>query len=528
MSTLYDDIPFGSKLAVPRDLDSRKIRHVLLALVCTLLAAATWFAPLPLPGFVKPFVVVIVGFLPFAGIAAFRALFFMCLLFIGFAFFRFHEVYPPLRPIRIPLLLSLAVLGVLCYNLFLSRRIKTYWEAELTPFTMFLVWGVLCMFMAVNFGNSKQYFVDTFSKIAIMTFAIAWIVREPKQFMFVTRFFVTAGIIVASVAIYNKLMGIGLVEGTRVTIARHLRSPLGDPNDLSLVLMFPLSFAAALIMIPKSFFQKLLGGTGTILMIWAIIATQSRGGLLGLLAVIGVVGQRYIKSKIALGAIGGVAAVGLAAMAGLNSRQSGGSQEEGIDASAQARLDTWETAWNMATSNPIFGVGWENFYSQYPIYAANWKGTSHVVHSTWFGVLTDTGFPGFFMFLTMVILIVWRCLKNTKILNYRRAPEGVRCVALAVLAGVAGVCISGTFLTQGFTWPIYILTALAVALSRFTREYVVETQAKADDGWYDRPEPQLLNLKTDPEYVWESKSKDLSKAVWVPERDLDKRSRGKQ
>ena len=80
MSTLYDDIPFGSKLAVPRDLDSRKIRHVLLALVCTLLAAATWFAPLPLPGFVKPFVVVIVGFLPFAGIAAFRALFFMCLL----------------------------------------------------------------------------------------------------------------------------------------------------------------------------------------------------------------------------------------------------------------------------------------------------------------------------------------------------------------------------------------------------------------------------------------------------------------
>lgn len=215
-------------------------------------------------------------------------------------------------------------------------------------------------------------------------------------------------------------------------------------------------------------------------------------------------------------------------MAGLNDRQSGGSHEEGLDASAQARLDTWETAWNMATSNPIFGVGWENFYSQYPIYATNWKGTSHVVHSTWFGVLTDTGFPGFFLFLTMIILIVWRCLKHTKILNYRRAPEGVRCVALAILAGVAGVCISGTFLTQGFTWPIYILTALAVALSRFTREYVIETQPKADDGWYDRPEPDALKLKTDPEYVWESKTKDLSKAVWVPERDLDKRSRGKR
>ena len=231
MNTLYDDIPFGSKLAVPRDINSRRTRHTLLAVFCTLLAAATWFAPLPVPTFVKPFVVIVIGFLPFAGIAAFRALFFMCLLFIGFAFFRFHEVYPPLRPLRVPLMLSLAVLGVLCYNLFLSRRIKPYWEAELTPFTMFFVWGVVCMMMAVNFPNSKQYFVDTFSKIVIMTFAIAWIVRKPNQFMFVTRFFVIAGIIVGSVAIYNKLMGIGLVEGTRVTICLLYTSP--SPRDLS-------------------------------------------------------------------------------------------------------------------------------------------------------------------------------------------------------------------------------------------------------------------------------------------------------
>lgn len=525
MSTIYDDIPFGSKLAEPRDLNSRRYRHVLLAILCSLLAAATWFAPLPVDAGIKPFLAIVVGFLPFAGIAAFRAQFLLCLLFIGFAFFRFHEVYPPLRPLRIPLLLSLAVLGVLSYNLMLSRRIKTYWEAEFTPFILFVIWGVASMFMAVNFENSKDYFVDTFSKIIIMTFAIAWIVRRPEQFLFVTRFFVCAGIIVGTVAIYNKLMGIGLVEGTRVTIARHLRSPLGDPNDLSLVLMFPLSFATALIMIPKSYWQKLLGATGTVVMIWAIIATQSRGGLLGLLAVLGVVGQRYIKSKLVLGGIGGIAAVSLAAMAGLSNRSSSSSYDEGLDESAQARLDTWETAWNMAVANPYFGVGWENFYSQYGLYAENWKGTAHVVHSTWFGVLTDTGFPGFFMFLTMVILIVWRCLRNSKLLAYRRAPEGVRCVALAVLAGVAGVCISGTFLTQGFTWPIYILTALAVATSRFTKEYKIETQKKADDGWYDRPEPPPLTLKQDPNYLWGTRKANVSKAVWNPDRDLPKEQR---
>lgn len=39
----------------------------------------------------------------------------------------------------------------------------------------------------------------------------------------------------------------------------------------------------------------------------------------------------------------------------------------------------------------------------------------------------------------------------------------------AVQAGLAGFCVSATFLTMGFTWPIYILLALAIALSEQTK-----------------------------------------------------------
>jgi hypothetical protein len=38
--------------------------------------------------------------------------------------------------------------------------------------------------------------------------------------------------------------------------------------------------------------------------------------------------------------------------------------------------------------------------------------------------------------------------------------------AQSIQAGLAGFCVSGTFLTMGFTWPVYILLALAVALSQ--------------------------------------------------------------
>ena len=526
MNTLYDQIPFGSKLSEPRDLNTRKHRHMLLAIACTLLAAIVWFIPLPVPAFVKPFLTIVIAFLPFCGILVFRYAFFTCLLFVGFAFFRFHEVYPPLRPLRIPLMLSLAVLGVLCYNLFLSRKIRVYWEHELTPFALFAGWSLLGMFFATNFGASKQFFLDTYVKIIIMTFAIAWSIREPKQFMAAIKFFVVAGIIVGVVAIYNKLMGIGLVEGTRVTIARHLRSPLGDPNDLSLRLLFPLSFALSLIMVPKSYWVKLFGGFASFTMIWAIVATQSRGGLLGLLAVLGVIGERYIKSKVVLGGIGGIAAIGLFSIMGINNRSSGGSAEEGVDASAQARLDTWDTAWNMAVQNPIFGVGWQNFYTNYFLYLrVPGDGKPHVVHSTWFGALAENGFIAFFFLVAMIIFMTWRLLKMYKLYTYRRADESIRTATLAVLAGLAGFCVSGTFLTQAHTWSLYLLLALCVALSKYSRTFIAETQEKADDGYYDRPPPAEIKISSRSENLWEKSSQHLERVRWDPDLDIGSKTR---
>lgn len=529
MSMLYDQIPFGSKLAEPRDLNTRKNRHMLLAVACTLLAAIVWFIPLNVPAFIKPFLTIAVAFLPFGGILIFRFAFITCLLFVGFAFFRFHEVYPPIRPMRVPLLLSLAVLGVLGYNLFLSRKIRVYWEREFTPFALFAGWSLLGMFFATNFGASKQFFLDTYVKIIIMTFAIAWSISKPKHFMAATKFFVTAGIIVGVVAVYNKLMGIGLVEGSRVTIARHLRSPLGDPNDLSLRLLFPLSFALSLIMVPKSYFLKFYGAFGSLTMIWAIVATQSRGGLLGLLAVLGVIGERYIKSKVILGGIGGIAAIGLFAMMGISNRKSGGAAEEGVDASAQARLDTWDTAWNMAINNPIFGVGWQNFYSNYFVYLrVAGDGKPHVVHSTWFGALSENGFIAFFFLLVMIFLMVWRLLKMYKLYTYRRADEGIRTATLAVLAGLAGFCVSGTFLTQAHTWSLYLLLALCAALSKYSRTFTIETQEKADDGYYDRPPPAVVSVNSRSEHLWEKSNQHLERVRWDPDLDIGSKARGKR
>ena len=55
--------------------------------------------------------------------------------------------------------------------------------------------------------------------IAIMVFALAWLLRKPSDFSKLLLVMLGSAALVALVALQNKAAGIGLVEGTRVTIA---------------------------------------------------------------------------------------------------------------------------------------------------------------------------------------------------------------------------------------------------------------------------------------------------------------------
>ena len=84
-----------------------------------------------------------------------------------------------------------------------------------------------------------------------------------------------------------------------------------------------------------------------------------------MIAVFGIYGLQRIKSKVLLITIAVVAGAILFVVAGISGRASGGAAEAGVDASAMGRLYAWEAAFKMAVSNPLTGVGLDNFYSNY-------------------------------------------------------------------------------------------------------------------------------------------------------------------
>lgn len=144
------------------------------------------------------------------------------------------------------------------------------------------------------------------------------------------------------------------------------------------------------------------------------------------------------------------------------------------------RLYAWEAAFKMALDNPLTGVGLDNFYYNYFFYSSHWDGMNHAVHSTWFGVLAETGFIGLIVFVTLIVSLIKTSLRSISLLR-KHSDITLSVGANAVLSGLIGTIVSGTFLTQGFVWPIYILTALTIVINR-----IVQTDCQNEKAEYSQ------------------------------------------
>jgi len=421
--------------------------------------------------FPHPIILIIVGLIPFVLWGVVNFSFYIVLAFVIFSFFRIHEVFPYLEPLKLPLLLALAALFVIILRGTISQNLHPYWCPQFSFLMVFFLLVTLGIPFASNVSVAIKAWTGVYSKIILMTFVIAWMMRKESHFITASRVFIFSGACVGLVALFNKFNSIGLVEGTRVTIGRNIGSLLGDPNDLALVLLYPMAFAIA------TFLEKSLSKTERLfsfstfcILLYALLATQSRGGLLGFLAVASLFAYNRIRSKVLLFSTGAISIVILFIVAGISERASGGASEQGIDESAMGRLYAWEAAWNMALDNPVFGVGINNFYYNYFSYSAHWDGLNHAVHSTWFGVLAESGFVGFILFVSLIVSTLLMSLKMLKKVNVGHHPPGLKVAINAAPAGIIGFIVSGTFLTQGFIWPIYLQVALVIALNRYIQE----------------------------------------------------------
>jgi O-antigen ligase len=460
----------------------RTRHHVRSQINLVPLAIATCMAlVLAMAVYPEPITPLALAALPIAGLACYYFPVQVVVLAIAVSVFRLHEAYPDLGLTKLPLALGALALAAVFLHFIVLRTVRPYWNRALTYFALLLG----CIFISTIFAENPKQSIDFITilywKIILLIVGLAWLLRKPEHFDFAARIFVLSGIALAVRAIYNWINGIALIEGGRVTIGlpdaradiddwadpTGMLSTLGDPNDLALYLILPLSFAVAMAVTQSNRLSRVFSALAAALILVAIIFTQSRGGLLGVAVLLATITYAISKSRLMLLTsicIGGLLLLTAISFSGRVSGVSESAIERGIDESAQGRIDNWVTAFHMAVKRPLVGVGINNFMDSYYRYSDTPRRRDKAVHSIWFQVIGELGFFGFSIFTVMFATLIKMVRSNHQIIKLRSSiPSSLQMMSLASMGALAGFIVAGSFLTQAFYWPLNIVFALVVA-----------------------------------------------------------------
>ena len=296
-------------------------------------------------------------------------------------------------------------------------------------------------------------------KFTFFTFLLFCVIDRPSRLRTVGRTFVVMASVMAVHALLQIRRGYGFGgQWPMYTWTYHgfdIRTTFfgifGDPNDLAQILATSIPFAFAITK-KRTIFSFLLGCGITYLLVLGVLSTNSRGGLVALIAggtmlVALMLPARWLPTVLVICVVGGLLACPFSA----------GFLEE----SAHDRVVFWGTANYVFKRNPIFGVGYGMWYDMV---------TDQASHNAFVVCYTELGVFGYWFWFSIVLLAVLGAMRSMVALEkYRTGEEAwVRRFAGVAVAAMVGYMASAYFLTRAFVYPTFFLGALLGAIPYVT------------------------------------------------------------
>jgi probable O-glycosylation ligase (exosortase A-associated) len=220
------------------------------------------------------------------------------------------------------------------------------------------------------------------------------------------------------------------------------------------------------------------------------ISTYSRGGFLAA-ALVGAFSLWRAKHKIRTVVLVVLVAWGISAVMPQrfwDRMESITASEEERDASSSSRLYFWGLAAEMADDHPIFGVGFNGYRYAYDDYdvTGGLHGGSRTVHSSWFGVLSELGYPGIVLFVGILAGAVHSC---HRIRTEARAHglNNIVIYANQIQISVLVFMLGGTFLSAQYLELLWHVVGLTITLDNIHRRTVDDLLAKKQDAAAELP-----------------------------------------
>ncbi|MCI0563284.1 MAG: O-antigen ligase family protein [Nitrososphaera sp.] len=302
---------------------------------------------------------------------------------------------------------------------FAVNNFKAFWLTE--SFLLFFPFVISCIL-----------FIDTFHRLRV--FMKCWI------------------FLMLYIAL-NGILGLG-VAGS---------SFLSDENDFSLLMNMMLPFSFCFFIYESQMKAKSLYLIASLLCVASTVVSASRGGFVGLVAVLFVIWLASPRKVLSLVLVGALASA-IYTVADESYWKDVESISDPKESTAKQRLDSWQAGWDMFKDNPL-GVGPANFAVRFPEYqpASFQRGMwGREAHSLWLTLLPELGIPGALLYLSLLRANV-RDLRYLR--NLSTASDTHRFayfLSLAFMASLVGYFASGTFLSVLYYPHYWYLTAMIV------------------------------------------------------------------
>ena len=339
--------------------------------------------------------------------------------------------------------------------LFSKEPKRMVWSRETILLLLFVIWMCLTTLFAFHQEPAVDYLIRVL-KIQVFVFVTILLITDRKKLNGLIW------ITVLSLGYYGVKGGVfTLLSGGGSRVYGPGESFIGENNAMALALIMTIPLVTYLFFQETRKWWRYGLGAAVFLCAIAIVGSQSRGALLGVLAM-GMFLWMKSRRKLMVGLIVIVAVITvLLLMPESWWERMATIKTYDQDESALGRINAWWTAWNVSTRN-IFGGGFKMFTSAtFLIYAPNPQ-IVHDAHSIYFQVLGEHGFIGLGLFLLIGGLTWFRCGSVVRLCKHDPERKWAADLAAMLQASLIGYAVSGAFLGLAYFDYYYHLIAIAV------------------------------------------------------------------
>jgi probable O-glycosylation ligase (exosortase A-associated) len=359
------------------------------------------------------------------------------------------------------------------FGMLMSREPKLIpWTRETVVLLVFIAWMALTTVFAAYPELAWQQLLKVV-KIQLMIFVLMMLMTER------VRIHALVWTIALSIGFYGIKGGIfTVVHGGAYHVRGPLQTFIGGDNEIGLALIMTIPLMRYLHLHTQHWVLRWGMVPAMMLSALATVGTQSRGALVGLVAMAVFLWLKGRKKFLTLLLVGLAVVPILFVMPQAWWDRMATIKEYDQDQSVRGRFASWGMAVNLAKDR-VFGGGFETFQrGMFQVYAPNYTGR-HDAHSIYFEVLGEHGFVGLALFLALGIL-TWLSA-SWIIRNARRDPGMTWMSDLAAMVQVSlvGYASAGAFLGLAYFDYYYNLVAIVVVCKVLLLRHLAAQQPAA-------------------------------------------------